>query len=58
MTKEELKAGLMAAGRADIVAEGLSILGFLKNLAPVTMGNIVGGAGLGAMYWAVYLRKQ
>lgn len=53
-----IPAGLMAAGRADIVAEGLSILGFLKNLAPVTMGNIVGGAGLGAMYWAVYLRKQ
>lgn len=53
-----IPAGLMAAGRADIVAEGLSILGFLKNLAPVTLGNIVGGAGLGAMYWAVYLRKQ
>ena len=53
-----IPAGLMAAGRVDIVAEGLSILGFLKNLAPVTMGNIVGGAGLGAMYWAVYLRKQ
>ena len=53
-----IPAGLMAAGRADIAAEGLSILAFLKNLAPVTLGNIVGGAGLGAMYWAVYLRKQ
>ena len=25
---------------------------------PVTLGNIVGGAGLGAMYWAIYLRKK
>ena len=53
-----IPAGLMAAGRCGIAAEGLTILGFLKNLLPVTLGNIVGGAGLGAMYWAIYLRKK
>jgi formate transporter FocA len=30
----------------------------LRNLLPVTAGNIIGGAGLvGAVYWFVYLRK-
>lgn len=30
---------------------------FLKNLVPVTLGNILGGVGLvGAMYWGIYLR--
>jgi formate transporter len=32
---------------------------FLKNLLPVTIGNIIGGAFMvGAIYWFVYLRKQ
>ena len=31
----------------------------LKNLLPVTLGNIIGGAGLVAvMYWFIYLRKK
>lgn len=30
---------------------------FLTNLLPVTLGNIVGGSGLGAIYWWIYLRK-
>jgi formate/nitrite transporter len=31
---------------------------FLKNLLPVTLGNIIGGAGLVAVvYWAIYLSK-
>ena len=53
-----IPAGLMAAGRAGIEAEGLNLLGFLKNLLSVTPGNIVGGAGLGVFYWAIYLRKK
>ena len=29
--------------------------GIVHNLVPVTLGNIVGGAGLvGAMYWIIY----
>lgn len=31
--------------------------GFVRNLVPVTLGNLVGGAGLvGAVYWIVYRR--
>jgi len=32
---------------------------FLKNLLPVTIGNIIGGAFfIGAVYWLIYLRKN
>jgi formate/nitrite transporter len=32
---------------------------FFKNLLPVTIGNIIGGAGfVGLVYWFVYLRPQ
>ena len=32
---------------------------FMNNLLPVTIGNIIGGAGLvGLVYWFVFLRKQ
>jgi formate/nitrite transporter FocA (FNT family) len=32
---------------------------FLKNLLPVTFGNIIGGAGLVALiYWFVYLHGK
>jgi formate transporter len=32
---------------------------FLKNLLPVTIGNIIGGAGfVGLSYWFIYLRPQ
>jgi formate/nitrite transporter len=32
---------------------------FIKNLAPVTIGNIIGGAVMvGLVYWFVYLRKS
>ena len=31
----------------------------VRNLAPVTLGNVIGGAGLvGAVYWFVYLRGR
>jgi formate/nitrite transporter FocA (FNT family) len=31
---------------------------FTKNLLPVTLGNIIGGAVMvGLIYWFVYLRK-
>ncbi|MCR9212248.1 MAG: formate/nitrite transporter family protein [Proteobacteria bacterium] len=39
--------------------ENISLAGFLTNLIPVTLGNIVGGSGFVALtYWAVYLRKR
>lgn len=32
---------------------------FIRNLLPVTIGNLIGGAlFVGAMYWFIYLRKQ
>jgi formate transporter len=39
--------------------EGLTWAGFLVSLIPVTIGNIIGGAGLvGAVYWFIYLRGE
>ena len=51
-------AGILTAGEYGIAAQGLTSGSFLlKNLLPVTLGNIVGGAGIvGVGYWAVYLR--
>lgn len=38
---------------------GLTWLGFVQNLIPVTIGNIMGGGGLvGLVYCFVYLRKR
>jgi formate transporter len=39
----------------DFDASLITISGIVHNLVPVTLGNIVGGAGLvGAIYWAIY----
>src|SRR4051812_23369237 len=36
-------------------ASAITMTGIVHNLVPVTLGNIVGGAGLvGAMYWTIY----
>lgn len=41
-----------------ISGESISVMDFLYNLVPVTLGNIVGGGVFVALvYWAVYLRK-
>ena len=51
--------GVLAAGgwSAEALAP-LSALGAARNLVPVTLGNVVGGAGLvGGMYWFIYLRS-
>jgi formate/nitrite transporter len=56
--------GIMAGGNATLVAKAgvdatnLGISGFLGNLLPVTLGNIIGGAlFVATAYWYVYLRK-
>lgn len=47
-------AGVTANGIAN-----LSWLGFVGNLVPVTIGNIIGGGiFVGAVYWLVYLRRE
>jgi formate transporter len=39
----------------DFDASAITMGGIIHNLVPVTLGNIVGGAGLvGAMYWTIY----
>lgn len=51
-------AGILTAHEYGITAEGLTMGSFLlKNLLPVTLGNIVGGAGIvGCGYFAMYLQ--
>ena len=40
---------------ADLDTSLITVSGIIHNLVPVTLGNIVGGAGLvAAMYWAIY----
>jgi formate/nitrite transporter FocA (FNT family) len=40
-------------------AEGVTAAGFLANLIPVTLGNIVGGGVFAALvYWPIYLRRE
>lgn len=40
---------------ANFDASPITVAGIIHNLVPVTLGNIVGGAGLvGAVYWAIY----
>jgi formate/nitrite transporter len=40
---------------ADFDASLITISGIAHNLIPVTLGNIIGGAGLvGAVYWVIY----
>jgi formate transporter len=42
----------------SVDASGVTITGIVHNLIPVTIGNIVGGAGLvGFVYWIIYRRS-
>lgn len=51
-------AGILTASKYGIAAQGLTWGSFLiKNLLPVTLGNIVGGTGIvGCGYWFLFLR--
>lgn len=53
-----IPAGLWEAMRFDVMSPELTVGGMVKNLIPVTLGNIIGGAGLGAFYWKIYLKRQ
>jgi formate transporter len=49
----------VAIGHAPGDYAAVDMAGFLGNLVPVTLGNIVGGTLLvGAVYWLVYLRHR
>ena len=48
-----IPVGMMAG------AEGATMSGFIGNLIPVTIGNIIGGGGFVALvYWLIYLRDN
>jgi formate/nitrite transporter len=49
---------LEAAGVTASQVANLNIAGFIGNLVPVTLGNIVGGTFVGSIYWLAYLRKD
>jgi hypothetical protein len=52
-------AVLQAAGLTSAGVTNLSIGGFVGNLVPVTIGNIIGGSFfVGAVYWSAYLRQD
>ena len=53
-------AGLFIGDEIGSMPEGLGWQAFfLKNLLPVTIGNILGGSVLvGAVYWLAYLRGR
>lgn len=55
-----LPAGMMESARNGIAAEGLNIgTALVNNLLPVTLGNIIGGAGMvGATYYLIYLKNE
>lgn len=51
-------AALWTQVPADIAAS-LTLSGFIWNLVPVTIGNLIGGGALvGGVYWFVYLRPR
>lgn len=63
-----LAMGLLLETQPDVVAAGgfsgatldtLSPTSAIASLIPVTLGNVIGGAGLvGGMYWFIYLRAS
>ena len=55
-----LDPGFVAGHDLGLSAQALSWSGFvLRNLLPVTIGNVIGGTLLvGAVYWFVYLRRR
>lgn len=49
----------LITGSATFNLTSLTWSGFIANLLPVTLGNIVGGGILVAgFYWAIYLKQQ
>ncbi len=55
-----IPAGLFASAKSGLVIEGLNFWTFLvNNLLPVTVGNILGGAGIvGGLYYLIYIKKH
>lgn len=46
-------------GQSPASFDTLTLAGFIGNLVPVTIGNVIGGGVMvGAVYWFIYLRKR
>jgi formate/nitrite transporter FocA (FNT family) len=56
----EVVAAATATGLSSEKLANVGLYGFfVKNLIPVTLGNIVGGGFFVAtLYWSVYIRKS
>ena len=53
-----IMAGIFSNGVYSVGAEAVNIGNMLGiNLLPVTIGNIIGGASVGLVYWFLYLKK-
>ena len=49
--------GMLVNGDAGPAVAGLDGIGMIRNLVPVTLGNLAGGAGMvGLVYWVIYRR--
>ena len=54
-----IPAGILASGSSGAEISNLHLSGFINNLVPVTLGNIVGGGVFVALsYYIVYLRGK
>jgi len=52
-----LKAQVISPGTVDLSM--LNWVGLARNLVPVTLGNLMGGAGMvGLVYWVIYRRRS
>ena len=51
-TQEVQTEDTAGAQEAGVDLSVLSWMGFLQNMIPVTVGNIIGGCGFGALIWA------
>ena len=54
-----IPVGILTSLEYGIATNGLTWMSFIiKNLLPVTIGNIIGGCLVGAGYWFIYLKDQ
>ena len=63
---KKLAAALLAAAVPEYAAQAaaagvdlssLTLMGAAANLVPVTLGNILGGAGLGLLLWYCHIQQ-
>jgi formate/nitrite transporter FocA (FNT family) len=54
----QMNPNIMQSVGASVDVSNLNIVGFMYNMLPVTLGNIIGGSVfVGLVYWFIYLRE-